>query len=101
MKTTHGTVAEPRRQRVNRDKVKQILAEAFPKALPPDEALVDISDGYKDNIHVMVISRQFDKIKNERAKQELLWAIIDRAGLDDEEKLLISLVLPVSPAEIK
>jgi len=75
-----------------------MLREAFRKRFPNDT--VDISDGYKDNIHVMVVSREFDEM-GEREKQELMWEIIDSTELAENEKTLISLVYPVSPAEIK
>ena len=47
-----------------------------------------------------VVSRRFDAME-EAAKQDLLWKIIDTTDLTDDEKRLISLVMPVSPAEIK
>ena len=86
------------RRRRSREQIKQIVREAFRRRFPEDT--VDISDGYQDNIHVLVVSREFDEMR-ERQKQELMWRIIDGAGLNDEEKALISLVYPVSPAEIK
>ena len=87
-----------RKSKRSRDQVKQMLREAFRKRFPNDT--VDISDGYKDNIHVMVVSREFDEM-GEREKQELMWEIIDSTELAENEKTLISLVYPVSPAEIK
>lgn len=85
-------------QRVNRDKVKAVLNDALRAEFPHDT--VDVSDGYGDNIHVMVVSRQFDSL-SEAQKQDALWKIIDSTDLHDDEKLLISLIYPVSPAEIK
>jgi hypothetical protein len=37
----------------------------------------------------------------EQNKQDLLWGIIDATDLTEKEKSLISLVLPLSPAQIK
>ena len=82
----------------SRDEIKKILRGAFRERFPHDT--VDISDGYKENIHVMVVSREFDEMR-ERDKQELMWEIIDGTDLAEDEKTLVSLVYPVSPAEIK
>jgi hypothetical protein len=86
------------KRRRSRADVKRILEAAFRDEFPEDT--VDISDGYKDNIHVLVVSRQFDGMQ-EQAKQDRLWGIIDGTGLTEAEKTLISLVMPLSPAEIK
>ena len=48
----------------------------------------------------MVVSREFDHMR-EREKQDVMWKIIDDTDLSEDEKGLISLVFPVSPAEIK
>ena len=82
-----------------RDDIKKTIYDAFRRAFP-DDALVDISDGYQENIHVMVVSRSFDGMA-EREKQDWLWSILDSTELTDEEKGLVSLLYPVSPAEIK
>jgi hypothetical protein len=82
----------------SRDEIKRILEEALRKEFPTDT--VDISDGYEENIHVLVVSRRFDKM-DERTKLDLLWPVIDRTDLNDDEKSLVSLVMPASPAEIK
>jgi hypothetical protein len=83
---------------LNRDKIKLVLEQAFRQRFPQDT--VDISDGYEDNIHVVVVSRKFDKMTEEE-KQELMWKIIDSTNLTKNEKSLISLAYPVSIAEIK
>ncbi|HUS91271.1 MAG TPA: hypothetical protein VM695_05440 [Phycisphaerae bacterium] len=82
----------------NREAVMDIIRGAFRREFPEDT--VDISDGYKDNIHVLVVSRRFDDL-TEQQKQDLMWQIIDGTDLTDDEKRLISLAYPVSPAEIK
>lgn len=82
----------------SREDIKGLLRQAFQQEFPKDT--VDISDGYRDNIHVLVVSRKFDGL-SEKAKQDLLWNIIDQTSLSVAEKNLISLLMPVSPAEIK
>lgn len=82
----------------SRAQIKRILAAVLRAAFPNDT--IDVSDGYKDNIHVMVVSRKFDRM-NERKKQDYLWQLIDGSPLSEREKRLISLVYPLSPAEIK
>jgi len=61
---------------------------------------VDVSDGYGDNVHVIVVSRRFNGLQ-EKEKQDLLWQELDQSGLTDEEKVKISLILPYSPADLK
>ena len=82
----------------DREEVKKILADAFRRRFPNDT--VDISDGYQDNIHVLVVSRSFDSL-TEKQKQDVLWKVIDSTNLTPAEKELISLVYPVSVAELK
>ncbi len=61
---------------------------------------VDVSDGIGDNIHVVVVSRKFDNMR-EKEKQGLLWGTIDASDLTDAQKVKISLVLPYSPDDLK
>jgi hypothetical protein len=76
-------------------KIKGILKPKF------EEGMVDVSlSGIRDNIHIVVMSRQFDDML-EKEKQELLWSIIDQSDLNEEEKLRISLIVPLSPDEVK
>lgn len=82
----------------NRSQIKRLLEATIRKEFPQDT--VDISDGYKDNIHVLVVSRRFDEMKQQE-KQDLFWDLIDSSGLRPNEKTLISLVLPVSLSQIK
>ena len=93
----HGNQKPVKRAR-SREQIKRILHNAFRREFPDDT--VDVSDGYKENIHVVIVSRRFDEMA-EAEKQDLMWGVIDRAGLTDQEKQLISLVHPVSVAEIK
>ena len=85
------------RQR-SRQEVRDIIAKAFRANFPNDT--VDVSDGYKDNIHVLVVSSRFEKM-TEKKKQDWMWSILDGTDLTKQEKLLVSLLYPVSPSEIK
>ncbi len=78
--------------------IKAILDKAFRNEFPKDT--VDVSDGYQENIHVLIVSRRFDSM-NEQEKIDCLWSIIDGTDLSGDEKRLISLTLALSPAEIK
>ncbi len=84
--------------RRTKEEIKQILLGAIKSVFPEDT--VDVSDGYRDNIHVLVVSRKFDG-RPDQEKQDMIWDPINACGLSDDEKLLISLALPLSPADIK
>lgn len=75
-------------------KIENILRTEFPGET------VDVSDGYADNIHVIVVSHRFAGMR-EKEKQDLLWGAIDKSDLTDGEKVLISLILPYSPSDLK
>lgn len=80
-------------------KLKRRIYDAL-KLEFPDET-VDISDGYRDNIHVLVVSRKFDKF-SEKKKMAYLWEAITANGVfTDEELAKISLLLAYSPKELK
>lgn len=96
-KTLHRKRRRQKKQR-SRDEIKSLLKEAFKREFPDDT--VDISDGYKDNIHVVVVSRRFDEMP-ESQKQDIMWSILDQTPLTDHQKSLVSLLYPVSIAEIK
>ena len=81
-----------------KEEIKAALESAIRAEFPNDT--VDISDGYKDNIHVLVVSRRFDTM-TDAEQNDLLWDLIKKAGLGDGERSLISLALAVSPAMIK
>ena len=85
----------PSNARRSRTLVKTMIKRALRARFPQDT--VDVSDGYEGNIRVVVVSRIFDKMDLD-ARQEFLWAIIDRIGLSDDERALISFVFPVSVA---
>jgi len=78
--------------------IKHTLEKAFRKEFPKDT--VDISDGYKGNVHVLVVSRRFDGLP-ESDKHDLLWGIVRNSGLTLQETNRVSLLLGLSPAEIK
>ncbi len=61
---------------------------------------VDVTAGYANNIHIVVVSRRFDGL-GESEKQELLWSILDQGNFTDAEKGRISLMLTYSPANLK
>lgn len=82
----------------SRRQIKDTLARALRAHFPEDT--VDVSDGYRGNIHVVVVSRRFDGM-HERRKYAFLWRIIDATDLSADEKSLISLLSAVSPGEIK
>ena len=84
--------------RRTKDEIKAILPEAIKIVFPEDT--VDISDGYRDNLHVMVVSRKFDG-RPDQEKQDMIWDPINASDLSEEENILISLALPLSPADIK
>jgi len=75
-----------------KEKVKRVFKQEFP------EDTVDISDGYHDNVHVVIVSRKLDGL-GERVKHELLWKIAQQ-GLG-ESATRISLLIGYSPAELK
>jgi len=76
-------------------KIHDLLRKEF-----NDNSTVDVSDGYQDNIHIVVVSLKFLG-KSENEKQDMLWNVIEAGDLSDIEKNKISLMLPYSPRELK
>ena len=64
----------------------------------PDD-LVDVSDGTEGYVHLVVVSRKFDGMRVEAA-DEMIRDDIER-GLTDEEQSRITLLVGVSPEEVK
>ena len=62
----------------SKPEIKAILEQTFRAEFPNDT--VDISDGYQNNIHVLVVSRRFDAM-TEKDMQDALWRIIDGTDL--------------------
>lgn len=89
--------AAPRHSRT-RAIVKLALQTAFASHFKND-GLVDVSDGYANGIHIVVVSRRFDGMP-EQTRQTLLWKIVNDAPLTTREKDLITLLYAVSPGEI-
>ena len=70
-----------------------------------EDTIVDVSpSGVRDNIHVLVVSRDLDG-KTEQQKQEILWKLLDAAvkakSLKKAELRRVSLVLPFSVDELR
>lgn len=78
-----------------KQKLEAILGSAFPGET------VDVSDGYADNVHIVVVVSKKFRGMHEKEKQELLWSAITAADLTDDEKVRISLIMPYSPDEPK
>jgi hypothetical protein len=78
--------------------LKHTLERSLRGAFPNDT--VDVSDGYKGNVHVLVVSRRFDGM-SEYQRQSLLRGVIDAGSLTVAQQNKISLLLALSPAEIK
>ena len=76
-------------------KIEELLRKEF-----NENSTVDVSDGYQDNIHIVVVSNKFSG-KSENEKQDMLWNVIEASDLSDFDKNKISLIIPYSPAELK
>lgn len=79
-------------EQVFKEKVRKVFKQEF------SEDTVDVSDGYLDNVHVVIVSRKLDGLR-EREKHEFLWKIAQQ-GLG-ENATRISLLIGYSPAELK
>jgi acid stress-induced BolA-like protein IbaG/YrbA len=75
-----------------RARVKDVFNAAYP------EGYVDVSTGYRTNVHVVIVSRAFDDMKEEE-KQEAVWAVARRHLGKDAQR--ISIMLAYSPDELK
>ena len=64
----------------------------------PDD-LVDVSDGFDDNIHVVIVSRKFDG-RRMKEKNDLIWSVLVKT-LQPNEWGKVSLSVGTSPEEIK
>ena len=60
---------------------------------------VDVSDGYDDLVHVVVVSRKFDG-RRVKEKSELIWTELFK-NLTEDEWGKVSLSVGASPDEIK
>lgn len=82
----------------SRDELKSAIENSLRREFPTDT--VDVSDGYKDNIHVMVISRKFDSM-SDTVREDYLRTLLDDSDLTEAEKRRITVLLTWSPAELK
>ena len=55
---------------------------------------ISVEEGYGNNIRVKVVAKKFDGM-SDRDAVEYLWDLVGKIGLTDDEKALISLILPV------
>ncbi len=76
-------------------KIEELLRKEF-----NENSTVDVSDGYQDNIHIVVVSRKFSG-RSENEKQDIIWNLIETSNLSDSDKNKISLIIPYSPEELK
>ena len=82
------------------DATKQRVADALKSAYFGDSGdLVDVSDGYDDNIHVVVVSRKLGG-RRLREKNDLLWSILTKE-LTPADWGKVTLSIGVSPEDIK
>jgi len=71
------------------------------RARLPAETIIDVSPGgVADNLHVLVVSRDLDGL-SEHQKQERLWSSLEEGGLRPNELGRISMILPLSVAELR
>jgi stress-induced morphogen len=82
---------------VTSDPLKKKIYDTLKKHFPDDT--VDVSEGWEKNLHVVVVSRKFDGLR-EREKLDLLWSLLEK-DLTEEELGRITLTIGLSPAEIK
>ena len=79
-----------------KEKIHDTLKKGYFKG--PDD-LVDVSDGPDDDIHLVIVSRQFDG-RRMKDKNDLIWSELVK-GLTPEEWGKVSLTVGASPEEIK
>ena len=75
-----------------KDKLKKVLDTEF-----PDET-VYVSDGYADNIHILIVSTNFDGM-SDIVRKEYIQTIIKKE-VNEEEQKLTSVIYAISPREI-
>jgi hypothetical protein len=97
VRAARKTGPKARRKRT-RDELVRAIVDAFRREFPTDT--IDVSDGYKDNIHVLVVSRKFDSM-SERRKQDMMSTLLKSADVTQEEMELITVLMALSPGEIK
>jgi acid stress-induced BolA-like protein IbaG/YrbA len=77
-------------------KIHDVLKRGF---FRDADDLVDVSDGDEDNIHVVIVSRKFDR-RRTKEKEDVIWSELTNS-LAPEEWGKVSLSVGASPEEIK
>lgn len=78
--------------------LNQIIFDILKQEFPNDT--VDISFGYLTNLHIMIVSRKFDNMK-ESVRQDYIWSLLKGLTDEEKEKIKISLIICYSPGELK
>jgi len=76
----------------------QVEVERVFRAAYPLPDFVDVSPGYRSNVHVVIVSRKFDNM-TERQKHDTVWEIAREHFGKDAQR--ISILLAYSPDELK
>ena len=60
--------------------LKEKVRDALKRGYFRDESdFVDVSDGYEDNVHIVVVSRKFEG-KRLKEKQDLIWSELQQSS---------------------
>jgi hypothetical protein len=97
MATTMTAPKKRHAKRKSRAELKRAI-EAILRAKFPHDT-IDITDGFEGSVHVLVVSRVFDKLP-ERGRYSYLWKIIKQAEFTESENDSITIVVGVSPREV-
>jgi hypothetical protein len=77
-------------------KIREVLKHGY---FRDADDLVDVSDGDEGNIHLVIVSRKFDR-RRTKEKDDLIWSELTKS-LTPEEWGKVSLSIGTSPEEIK
>jgi stress-induced morphogen len=81
-------------------KLKKKIHDALKRGYFSDSTdFVDVSDGFDDLIHIVIVSRKFDG-RRIKEKEDLIWSELLK-NLSKEEWGQISLSVGASPDEVK
>jgi len=81
----------------SRKEIISVIEKGLERTFAPET--ISVVEGYGDNVRVKVVSKKFDGMSDLDAV-EYLWKSIEETGLAEEEKALISLVLPVGLMDV-
>lgn len=82
------------------EKLKKKIYDVLKRGYFSDSTdFVDVSDGFDDFIHIVVVSRKFDG-RRMKEKEDLIWSELAH-NLSPEEWGKVSLSIGASPDEIK